>query len=198
MVGQLGDEQHRRLGPDRRPDPRAGRVDRFGEGHADGSLDHVGRRGPDPAPSELGRLRQPVERLGRPGELDGAGAGRQEVQQGVEQRRLAGALGGGRDHQRDPRLDEEPQRRRQLRVERAGAHELDDGSRFGRDRAEGPPAPRRRGVGHERLRTKGGDAGSGGQRTAGSGGRQTGRPRTSGGPGPDEFPGRCAAVPDLR
>ena len=41
-----------------------------------------------------------------------------------------------------------PQRRGQLRVERAGPDQLHDGARLGRQRAEGPPTRRRGGVGH--------------------------------------------------
>ncbi len=173
VIGQLRDQEHGRVGPDRRPGRTAARPRGVARGHADGALDHVGRGRSHTAPPQFGRLRQPVERLGRPGQLDGVRAGGQEVQQGVEQRRLPCPLGRRGDHERDSRLDQEPERGGELGIERAGADQLDDRSRFGRDRAEGPPAPRRRGVGHERLRTRGGDAGSGGQRTAGSEGRQT-------------------------
>ena len=57
--------------------------------------------------------------------------------------------GSGHDD-RDATLDQDPQRRRQLGVERAGTDQLHDGARGGRDVADGPPTPRGRGVGHGR------------------------------------------------
>ena len=70
--------------------------------------------------------------------------------QGVEERRLAGTPGPCRDDQRDAAFDQDPEGRRQLRIERAGTDQLDDRARRRWDVADGPPAPPRRGLGHGR------------------------------------------------
>ena len=119
----------RRVGLDRRRDPGA-----------------RPRRGAGPA--ELRGLGQPVERLRRPGELHDPGLGRHEVEQRSEERGLAGPLVLAGHQQRDARLDQQPDRRRQLGIERAATDQLDDGARFRWNGANGPPAPRGGGVGH--------------------------------------------------
>ena len=178
VIGQLGDQQHGRLRPDRRSGGMTGGPTACAAGT---------RMGPWTTSVADGRTRrQPSsDACGSQSNVSVAPASSTAwVPAGRKSSRALSSVdlpvpwAGRGDHQRDPRLDEEPEGRRQLRVERAGTDQLDDGSRFGRDRAEGPPAPRRRGVGHERLRTKGGDAGSGGPAYGRVG-------RASNGPTPD-------------
>ena len=85
------------------------------------------------------------------------------------------------DDQRDPALEEHPDRGGQLGIERPIADQRHDGPRLGRERAKGPPAPRRATVGQWRLRTRGCRR-RGGQRTAEPGERQT--PQSTVDPGP--------------
>ena len=139
VVGQLGD--------------RAGRCRRAGSVGVGGRVTRAaiasGACGRPPA--ELGRLRQPVERLHGAGELDGAdarAAGRRGARRGAWSCRRPGAA--RRDDERDAAFDQHPERRRQLRIERAGTDQLDDRARRRWDVADGPPAPPRRGLGHGR------------------------------------------------
>src|SRR5215210_1853640 len=99
-------------------------------------------------PPELARMRKPVERFGDAGKLDAARRRRQEVEQRVEERRLAGPAALGGDDKRHAGFEEEPEEATQLGVERAGPDQLDDRARFRRDRVEAPPAPRWRGDVH--------------------------------------------------
>jgi hypothetical protein len=99
-------------------------------------------------PAELGGLREPVERLVLPGELHDADVRRQEVEQRAEHRRLADELRLGRHDDRDAGLDEQPELRGELRIERARPDQLDDRSRFGAAWLERWASPRRRDVGH--------------------------------------------------
>ncbi len=112
-----------------------------------------GRSAARSAPTELRGLRQPVEGLRRALELDRPDARRQEVEERAEERGLADLPGLGGDDDRDAALDKDPQRRRQLRIERAGTQQLHDGARRRWHVANGPPAPRWRGVGQGSLRT---------------------------------------------
>ena len=118
-------------------------------GRIGGAWSRSDRRRRSP-PAELGRLWQPVECLHRPFELHGPHAGRQEAEERVEERGLAGSPGQGGDDEGDAAFDEDPERSGQLRIERAGEDQLDDRARRRWDVADGPPAPRRRGLGHRR------------------------------------------------
>ena len=129
MVGELVGEDDRRLGADRF---RAG-----GPTRATG-------------PAELRCLRQPGERLRLAGELDLVDGRRQEVKERAQQCGLAGPLCLGSDDERDARLDEHPELRRQLRIERAGPDQLDDRPGFGWGGSERPTPTSRRDVGHLR------------------------------------------------
>ena len=75
---------------------------------------------------------------------------RQEVEERREQRRLADVLRLRRDDDRDAGLDEQPERRGELRIEHARPDQLDDRARLGRDGPERPAALRARDVGHDR------------------------------------------------
>src|SRR5439155_19168642 len=99
-------------------------------------------------PAQLPRVRQPLERLLDSGQVDALRAGRQEVEERVEERRLAGPTALRRHDHRLPRFDEEPEERGELRVERACPDQLDDGPGLRRDWLKAPPAPRWRGDVH--------------------------------------------------
>ena len=79
-----------------------------------------------------------------PCELDRPDAGRQEVQERAEERGLADLPVLGGDDDRDAALDEDPQRRRQLRIERAGTQQFHDGTRRRWHVPDGDVAPRGR------------------------------------------------------
>ena len=80
-------------------------------------------------------------------------------------------VAGGGDDERDAPFDEQPERRRQLGVERAGPDQLDDGARWRWDVADGPSTGGR-GVGQGNSERAGGRLGDG-QRTTGLRERQT-------------------------
>ena len=128
MIRQLVDEQDRGLGPDHRA---------------------VGGGTRDARPAQLGGLRQPVECLGLTGQLDHPDVGRQEGQERREQGGLAHMLVLGRDDDRDARLEQQPELRGKLGVERPVADQRDDRSRLGRDGSERPAARGGRGIGHD-------------------------------------------------
>ena len=112
-------------------------------------------RGPS-ASRALAASGQPGEVLGGAGQVDPAHRRRQEVQQRLEEGRLAGPSRETRDDQRQPRLDQQPRQRRQLGVEDAGRDQLDDrAARRGGRR----PEPRNAVV-HRRIMTGAGGSGS--------------------------------------
>ena len=125
----------------RRDQVRAGRVDgdgRRGRGRGRGLRRRPVRaaNGATPcavrrlrAPTQGRRLGQPFEPLGLPLEDDSISAGRQEIEDGVEQRRLAGALRSRSDHDGQALLHEEPHERGQLGVDGARTDQGDDRSR---------------------------------------------------------------------
>ena len=138
VVRQLGDEQDGRR--------RAGRVDPAirrspGVVRRRASADRRASRAPAACGSQSKVSAAPASSIART-------PGARNVEEGVEERGLARPLPLGGDDDRDPSLDQHPQRRGQLRVERAGPDQLHDGARLGRQRAEGPPTRRRGGVGH--------------------------------------------------
>lgn len=124
--------------PDQRPRRPTPRVDRQVLRHLGG--DEVAGRGGEGNrrgwPRRVGCVvGLPTERLcfGQPGkvlggapEVDAARGRRQEVEEGLEQRRLPRPLLEPADDDRQARLDEEPGETRQLRVEDAVGDELDD------------------------------------------------------------------------
>ena len=115
-----------------------------GRGDRDGGL---GRRGALARPAESLGLGQPGEVLGGAAEVDPARGRRQEVEERLEERRLAGALLETRDDQGQPRLDEDPGEGGQLGVEDAVGDQLDDraarrGGRGRRNARRSSPSPR--------------------------------------------------------
>ena len=120
--------------PDQGPRRPAPGVDRQVLGDLGGDEHGGGRRDRDrglrgrarPRPAERLGLRQPGEVLGCPGQVDPARRRGQEVEEGLEQRRLAGPLLEPADDERDTRLDEDPCQGRQLGIEDAVADQLDD------------------------------------------------------------------------
>ena len=135
VVGELGDQQDGVVGPDwRRSSTRDACGDRLRRVRA--------------APAELRRLGQPVEFSIAPASSRVWIPGGRNISNEFEEGGLAGQSRLGCDDQRHAALDQNPQERRQLRVERAGTDQLDDRARRRWDVADGPPAPPWRGLGH--------------------------------------------------
>ncbi len=113
-----------------------------------------GRRSGGPGPAEFGCLGQPVEGLLCARELDDACLGPEEREQGVEHRRLPDVLGLGGDDDRNARLDQQPERRRQFRVESAFPDQRDDRAIGGTAVGHGPSVRAGRGPVKRRLASR--------------------------------------------